>query len=384
MAQKVTEQIKELTQKSRKIMITCGRQFSGDSLSASLALWLTFKKLNKNADIVIESFKLPENLKFLPATDQIKSEVKKLKKFIINLDISQTGIEGLNYDILGNNLRIHLTPKQGVFTPEDLKFETSEFAYDLIFVVDTPELENLGRLYDYHRDLFYQIPVINIDHSPTNEQYGHINLIDITAASVTEIIYQLVKDWDPNLLDHDIATCLLTGLISKTRSFKTNQVTPEALTIASNLINLGANRRQIVTQLYQTKNINTLKLWGKILARLQIDPTAKLIWSKLDLHDFTDSGASAKDVVGVIDELIATSPLAEIIILFYQINLEQTKVLLHSQGLISALKLAREFEPLGDKTNASFVVNENLSLAEQKVILSIKAQVNPAPLSTSH
>ncbi|MCX6785688.1 MAG: DHH family phosphoesterase [Candidatus Komeilibacteria bacterium] len=375
MAQKTTEQIKELVQKSRKILITSAKQFSGDGLAASLALWLIFKKLNKNADVVIESFQLPENLKFLPAVDEIKNDVKKLKKFIINLNITQTGIEGLNYDIQGNNLRIHLTPKQGGFTPEDLKFETGEFAYDLIFVVDTPELESLGRLYDYHRDLFYQIPVINIDHSPANEQYGHINLTDITAASTTEIIYQLLKEWDPILINEEVATCLLTGLIAKTRSFKTNQVTPEALRAASELINLGANRKQIVTQLYQTKNINTLKLWGKILGRLQIDESAKLVWSKLDLHDFTECGAAAKDIGGIIDELITTSPLAEIIILFYQINLEQTKVLIYSQGPQNALKLAREFSPLGDKTNASFIINEGLPQTEQKVIAAISAQI---------
>ena len=375
MAQNTTEQIKELINKSKRILITCRRQFSGDGLSSCLALYLILKKLNKNADIVINDFKLPENYKFLPEISQIKSAVKKLKKFIINLDISQTGIEGLNYDIEGNNLRIHLTPKQGVFTPEDLKFQTSQFAYDLIFVVDTPELESLGSLYDHHRDLFYQIPVINIDHAPSNEQYGHINLVDITCASTTEVIFQLINDWQENLIDKETATCLLTGLISKTRSFKTNQVTPEALTTASELINFGANRQEIVTHLYQTKTITSLKLWGKILSRLQSDPESKIVWSKLDMHDFTESGASEKDIAGIVDELITASPLSEVIILFYQTGIEQTRILLHTQGTQNAFNLARKFNPEGDKNNVSFTLDETLARAEKIVLEEIKSQI---------
>src|SRR3989338_7068710 len=121
MPQTIEQQIKELIKRSGKILITTAKQFSGDGLASSLALLLILKKLNKNAEIIINDFKLPEQYRFLPGADQVKASVKKLKKFIINLDISQTGIEDLSYDIKDNNLRIHLTPRQGVFTPEDLK-----------------------------------------------------------------------------------------------------------------------------------------------------------------------------------------------------------------------------------------------------------------------
>lgn len=368
--------VKELILKSKKILIATQKSFTGDGLASTLALLLILQKLGKNAEVVIDNFKLPENLKFLPEVEKVKSEVKRLKKIIINLDISQTGVEGLNYDIQGNNLRIHLTPKFGVFTPEDLKFETSQFTFDLIIVVDAPELEGLGKLYDHHRDIFYQIPVINIDHSPANEQYGHVNLVDLTAASTAEIIFDLIKQWDNLLLDQKIASCLLTGLISKTKSFKTNQVTPRALTIAGELINLGANRKEIVTHLYQTKTLATLKLWGKVLSRLQADTLNKIVWSKLDLHDFTEAGASEHDLSGVVEELISSSPLSQIIILFSQLGLSQTKVFLHSQDATSALSLCREFNPIGGKKTASFVVNEGLEQAEKLVLTSLKNQIS--------
>ena len=377
MPQTIEQQIKELIKRSGKILITTAKQFSGDGLASSLALLLILKRLNKNAEIIINDFKLPEQYRFLPGADQVKASVKKLKKFIINLDISQTGIEDLSYDIKDNNLRIHLTPRQGVFTPEDLKFKTGDFAYDLIFTLDTPGLESLGGLYDHHRDLFYRIPVINLDHQPSNEQYGHINLVEITSAATAEVIYKLASNWPEPVLDKAIATCLLTGLISKTRSFKTANVSPEVLNIAGELIKLGADRKEIVSRLYQTKTIPTLKLWGKVLSRLQSDPSSKLVWSKLDLHDFTESGSNEKELGGVIEELITKSPLAEVVVLFYQTQPGQTKVLIHAEGAPSALALARQFMPVGDKNDASFIIQGELDQAEAETLDSVKRQIIP-------
>ena len=368
MAQSAALQLKELIDRSKKILITTKKQYSGDGLASCLAFYLTLKKLNKNAEVVIDDFNLPENYKFLPGAKEIQPTVKKAKKFIINLDISQTGIESLNYDIQGQNLRIHLSPSRGVFTPEDLRFETSEFAYDLILIIDTPELESLGKLYDWHRDLFSRLPVVNLDHNLSNEQYGHLNIVEITASSGAEIIYRLLDKWPVKIIDSAIATCLLTGLIDKTRSFKTSNVSPEVLKIAGDLINLGANRKEIVTQLYQTKTIPMLKIWGKVLSRLEYDPRLKAVWSKLDLHDFTESHASEKDLLGVTSELIALNPLAEIIILFYQASVNQTKVIMHCPGLINALSLSRQFAPQGDKRSVAFVLDETLDQAETTVL----------------
>ncbi len=374
MARETEEQIKELISKSKKILITTKAKPTGDGLASCLALKRALSKINKNAEVIIDNFTMPQEYSFLPDIFEIKTEVIKLKKFTINLDISQTGIDELSYDLEGNNLKIYLSPKRGVFTADDLKFQTSQFAYDLIFTLATSDLESLGKLYDHHRDFFYQIPVINIDNSPANEQYGHVNLVDITATSVAEILYRLISEWPEKIIDEPLATSLLTGIIAATRSFKTANVTPNSLTLASQLIELGAKRQEIITHLYQTKTINTLKLWGRILARLQSYPQYKLIWSKLNPYDFTESGAQESEVSGVIDNLIAMSPLAEIIILFYQTSLNETKIIARSLGTTSILNLTRTFTPQGDKGEVFFILNKNLEEAEKEVTEVIIAQ----------
>lgn len=375
MYQETAKQIKQLVDNSKRVLITTGRNYSGDGLASALALLLIFNKLNKYAEVVIDCFNLPAEYRFLPGVEQIKAEVKKLKKYLISLDISQTGLEELAYDVVGNTLRIHLTPARGVLQPSDLHFQTSEFSFDLIFTVAVQDLESIGSLYDFHRDLFYKIPVINIDASPTNDNYGHVNLIDVTATATAEIIYYLIKDLDLNVLDEELATCLLTGLISATKSFKTPNVTPRCLTLASELINLGANRQEIVTRLYQTKTIATLKLWGKILSRLQADNDKKLIWSKLDPHDFIETGSDPKNIQGALEELISASPQAEVVVLMYQIQPQDTHVIIYSPGAKNAIGLSRKYSPLGDKNNAFFTVNKPLAEVEDEIINHLKTQL---------
>ena len=375
MARTSADQFKESLIKSKKILITTKTNPSGDGLASCLALKAALEKINKNSEIIIDGFNLPKEYEFLPKISEIKTEVSKLKKFTIDLDVSQTGIEELSYDLDGNNLKIYLSPQRGVFTPEDLKFRTSEFAYDLIITVAVSNLESLGKLYDHHRDFFYQIPVINIDNAPANEQFGHINMVDVTATSSAEIIYNLINIWPEKVIDKQAATYLLTGMISATKSFKTANVTPNALTIAGKLIDLGANRQEVITHLYQTKTISTLKLWGRILSRLQSDSQTKLVWSKLNPHDFTESGASDKEVIGVIDDLISASPMAEIIILFYQLLPGQTKVIVRSLANVNILNLIRTFAPQGDKGEAFFTLDQNLEATEQVVIETVRQQL---------
>lgn len=375
MEKTTAHQFKQLIEASKRVLITTGKQTTGDGLASALALFLILKKLNKNAEIVVDGFEAPAAYRFLPELNQIKPAVKRLKKYLISLDISQTGIEDLAYDIQNDQLRIHLTPQRGVFNPNDLQFQTSEFSFDLIITVAANDLESLGNLYDYHRDLFFQIPVINIDSSVNNDNFGHLNLIDITATSAAEIIYKLLKELEIEVLDTNIANCLLTGMIAATRSFKSATVTPQSLAIAGELINLGADRQQIVNHLYQTKTIPILKLWGKILSRLTSLPDKKLIWSKLDLHDFTETSCSPKDIHGVIDELIATSPVAEVVVLFYQMEINSTKVIVHAEGLKNALNLTRKYFPTGDKNNAYLEINKSLDLAENEIIEHLKKQL---------
>ncbi|MCK4554422.1 DHH family phosphoesterase, partial [Candidatus Parcubacteria bacterium] len=262
------QQIFEQINKANNILITFRKTWNGDSVASALAMFLFLKKLDKNADIAAEKFDNGRLFSFLPSFNEIKDTVENLRKFIISLDIANTKVNQIKYKMEDNTLNFIISPHDGFFTHEDISSRASGFKYDLIIALDTPDLESLGKIYDNDTEFFYKTPIINIDHHSNNEEFGQINHIQLTAVATTEILFSLFDSYSRDLIDENIATCLLAGMISKTRSFKTPNITPNALLSASQLISLGARREEIVNQFYRSRSLNVLKLWGRVLARL--------------------------------------------------------------------------------------------------------------------
>ncbi|MCX6745346.1 MAG: DHH family phosphoesterase [Candidatus Parcubacteria bacterium] len=376
MSLNINQQIFEQIKNSQKILITFKQSFSGDALSSSLAIFLLLKKLNKQADIVCQNFIVPKNFSFLTQTDQIKTGLASLKNFVITLDLTKGKVKNFSYDIKDNALNIYLTPESGNLDEKNIRFKSGTYKYDLIITLDSDSLESLGQAYEQNTDFFYNTPIINIDHSPENEQYGQINLIELTKTSTAEIVFDLIEQYDINLLDQEIATCLLCGMIAKTKSFKTSNVTPRALNIASQLILNGADRDLIIQHLYRTKSINTLKLWGKVLARIKNDPNYKMVWSYLTQKDLIELNMQNPDLSEVIEELIISSPEAEIIILLFENEKHTISGLLYSSKSYDSLFLAKTFNPIGTKTFATFEIKKSdLAEAGKEVIESIKNNI---------
>lgn len=376
------QQIQEAIKNSNNVLITFKKIHSGDAVSSALALALILKKLRKQVDIICDNFVLPPKYNFLPSTSEIQTQNSPLRKFIISLDISKTKIDEFSYDIAENKLNIFITPKSGYFNQSDVTTSSSEFKYDLIFVLDTSDLEMLGTIYDKNTEFFYNTPLINIDHEAENEHFGQINLVDLTATSTAEIIFDIFEKTAPETIDENIATCLLTGLISETKSFKSPQITPKSLNTVSKLIAVGARREQIIQNLYQTKSINTLKLWGKILSNINHDSNLNLVWSTIKNQDFHQTGTNENFLPEIFDDLMGSSPEAQIVTLIYE-NDKNIKSIIYTDKKINALNLTRTFKPVGSKNYAQLTL-ENIGLAdaEQKIVNEIKKNLKTNNITT--
>jgi phosphoesterase RecJ-like protein len=161
-------------------------------------------------------------------------------------------------------------PKRYQFLPH-VRFDTldkrvfSEWEAEVILILDSGDLKYAGIAEEL---IDHPAVIINIDHHPTNTKYGHINLIHPAAASTTEIIYRYFKINNARI-NRDMATALLTGLISDTDNFSNPATSESALTVAGELLRLGANTTLIHNWLTKNKTVNILKLWGTVLSRLE-------------------------------------------------------------------------------------------------------------------
>ncbi|MFH0891373.1 MAG: DHH family phosphoesterase [Candidatus Falkowbacteria bacterium] len=367
------QQIFEQIKKAKSVLITFGKTWNGDAVASSLAFYLLLKKLGKNVEIAAENFDQGKSYSFLPSYGSIRHSLDNLRKFIVSLDITNAKVGAIKYKVEENVLNFIISPKEGFFTHDDIKSLSGDFKYDLVIVLDTPDLESLGEIYDKDTEFFYQVPIINIAHNSNNEEFGQINQIELTAIATAEILFNLFSGYSRDLIDEDIATCLLAGIISKTRSFKTQNITPQSLSISSELISLGARREEIVNQLYRSRSLDVLKLWGRVLARLTATMDNSLVWSVLTEMDFQKTNTGENDLPEVIDELIINIPQAKIVLLIYEYGPEKnTQAMIYSIKNINSLNLVKKFSPVGTKNFVRINILKPISEAEKEIVDHIK------------
>jgi bifunctional oligoribonuclease and PAP phosphatase NrnA len=362
------QQAVELVTRAKRILLTTREHATPDALASVAALLLFLKKLNKPFVATVPGFDLAKAPAFLPGTPDIQASTGAMRAFEFVLDVTQTTLSELYYDVRDGKLTVSVIPQSGEWTPKDVSFRSGEDRYDLVIALDCPDMASTGELFRDHADFLYRTPVINIDRDPGNEHWGQLNLVDLTAVSTTEILYNLFDGWNRNFIDADIATALLTGMISKTQSFRSMNVTPKTLQTASQLIALGGRREEIVHGLWRTKTVPTLKLWGRALSRLEQDKRHNLVWTILTRHDFLESGTDDRALEGIVSELVSYAPEAKISLLVHEpddATLNGACVTIHVSPPFSAQEIGRVFGAQGTRERVTFRLAPGKPLREQ-------------------
>lgn len=367
------QQIIEQVDKANRILITFGRDWKGDNVASALALKTWLEGRGKNVDVVAEKPPAATSFSFLPGYSLISHDLDNVRRFIISLNLNNAAVDQVEYRLEKNSLDFIVSPKDGFFTPADISSRSSGFRYTLIFVLGTADLESLGAIYDRDTEFFFKTPIINIDHNPANENFGQVNLVNVKAVSVTEILYDLMIN-AKMMINEDLATCLLTGLITETKSFKTANITPHALTIASKLVTYGGRREEIINSLYRSRQLNVLKLWGRVLTGLKEGAHGNLVWSVIKKSDFTETGTEPNHLSDIIDELIINMPKAQLITLIYE-GETATQAIIHSVRNLNALELTSAFNSTGSRNLATLTINQPLLEASQNLITALESKV---------
>ncbi|MFC1810446.1 bifunctional oligoribonuclease/PAP phosphatase NrnA [Patescibacteria group bacterium] len=372
-ANQIQQQVVQLIQKSQKILILPSAPPDGDSIGSALALFLVLKKMGKEATVVC-SEPIPEVLDFLPKTNSIDDHLVTSNDFIVTLDCSKAKIDTIKTDVEDNKVNIIVTPKQGTLSENEVSFNYGPSKYDLIIVVDTGDLSQLGKLYENNAGLFTQIPVINIDHHLSNNQFGKVNHVDMMASSTTELIIPIIEELGKDLFDEDIATLLLAGIVTDTGSFQNANTSPKAFASAAHLLGYGARQQEIIQHIYKTKNLTMLKLWGKVLSKIQFDPLYKIVWSTISQADFKSTQSSQDETGDIIDELMTNAPGADVVLLIKERNdgLISGSVRTTSQS-IDASAIAEMFNGGGHVQAAGFKIkSSDLDATEKEIITKIR------------
>lgn len=226
-----SEILKEV-KKAKNILVNLHRGPDLDSFASAISIYYFLKSLDKNVNVVVVSTsELPEEL--------LSKEESKL----ISL-VDYSSFDFSKYDLF--------------ISPDSASWQQ---------IVDNPTVK------------IPKIDIVVIDHHPTNDRFGKINLIEENAASCSEIVYKLFEDWRFSI-DKNIAEILLAGIIADTGGFAFSD-NSQTLRIAADLMDKGANKTVIIDRLFRTKRFEILKYWGEYLSRMEIDRKHNFIWTAL-------------------------------------------------------------------------------------------------------
>lgn len=247
--QQITERIKNVT----NILVTVSNNPSVDELSAALGLTLMLNKFDKHATAVF-SGAIPPAITFLDPNKTFENTVDSLRDFIIALDKEKA--DRLRYRVEDDVVRIFITPYRTRISEEDLEFTHGDFNVELVLALGVENQEVLDAAIAAHGRILHDATVATINAQNKTSNLGSIDWQDSSASSLCEMLVSISEALQPGLLDEQIATALLTGIVAATNRFSNRQTSPKSMTMAAQLMAAGANQQLIAAKLEENLAIS--------------------------------------------------------------------------------------------------------------------------------
>jgi phosphoesterase RecJ-like protein len=199
--------------------------------------------------------------------------------------------------------------------------------YDLLVICDCGALDRLGGVLQRHEALFERLPRVLVDHHASNTDGGPRDWVDPGAAATCELVALLAARLQVPLdtAGGALAAALMAGIVMDTSTFAHPNSTPRTLAVAAALVAAGAPLSEISRRLYRSKPDAQLRLFGRVLDRLEVTDGGRVIHSSLTDADLEATGTLGAHSEGLID-LLAQSETAEVAILFKGTGADSTRV----------------------------------------------------------
>jgi phosphoesterase RecJ-like protein len=189
--------------------------------------------------------------------------------------------------------------------------------YDLLVVSDCGGLDRIGAVRERHAELFERLPRVIIDHHASNGAAGPADWVEPGSAATCEMTALLAVRLGVPLDEGNgaLAIQLMAGIVMDTATFAHPNATPRTLAVSAALVEAGAPLSDISRRLYRTKPDAQLRLFGRVLGRLETDADGRIIHASLFDADLEATGAIPAHSEGIID-LLAQAEDADVAIVF--------------------------------------------------------------------
>lgn len=240
------QQVVDTLKGATNVMVTIARDPSIDQLAACIGLTLMLNKLGKHATAVF-SGAIPSIVDFLEPENTLEPNTDSLRDFIISLDKSKA--DKLRYKVEDDVVRIYITPYRTSISDADLDFTQGDFNVDAVVALGIYSKDQLDGAIMEHGQILHDATVIDLSCGGQKAEMGAINWHEETASSLSEMLVSISEAFQSGILDEQMATAFLTGIVAETERFSNERTTPKVMTISAQLMAAGANQQLIATQL---------------------------------------------------------------------------------------------------------------------------------------
>lgn len=239
----VVERLKQ----ANNILVTVSNNPTVDQLAACIGLTLALNKMGKHATAVF-SGTVPSTIEFLQPEKTIEKNTDSLQDFIIALDKAKA--DKLRYKVEDKVVKIFITPYRTSISQKDLEFSQGDFNVDAVLALGVHQQADLDQAIMSHGRILHDATVMSVNVAPGGE-LGSVNWLEPAASSLSELGVRIINDLDQKLIDGQIATAFLTGIVAETDRFSNQRTSPQTMSISAQLMSSGANQQLVATKLQE-------------------------------------------------------------------------------------------------------------------------------------
>lgn len=146
-----------------------------------------------------------------------------------------------------------------------------------------------------------------LDHHATTLEFNGTLVIDLAivypkVSSTSEILYEFCRENDI-VMSRNLATCLLTGILTDTGGFSNMATTTRSMEIASRLLMHGALIQEVNDNTWKNKSLKGLQLWGRALSRLKRNPKTGIVSTAIFQKDLSECQTTNDSIEGIANFL---------------------------------------------------------------------------------
>lgn len=311
------DNILEEIKKAQTIAVLSHESPDGDAVAGSLSIMHALESLGKKVDVIIPEY--PKDFNFLPGAEKILAEGKKEP-------------------------------------------------YELAISVDCTDLKRMAGGKEYFEPAKR---TIQIDHHSVNSMFADFNYVDPVAPACCQVLIAMIEYYEIEITK-DLATCILTGMVTDTGGFQWGGVSPETFEFAAKLVRKGAKLKEICRIALRNKSKSHCELEKKIYDRLKFLENGKVAIAYLTLDDYNSANAEIGDDEGLVEMIRDIEDVEVAILLKEKEGVNGFKASLRSHETINVSDICMLLGGGGHRGAAGCFVSGNLEQAERKIINAVK------------